>query len=60
MPTYRIPASLFIDAENIHAAIQSATLYLDEASVALPNWGNITAVDIEVHEAEECPLTPED
>ena len=58
MPTYRIPASLYVEAENVHAALQAATLYLDEAATLLPNWGTITAVDVEIHQAEECPPVP--
>ena len=58
MPTYRSPASLYVEAENVHAALQSATLYLDEAATLLPNWGTITAVDVETHQAEECPPFP--
>ena len=60
MPTYRIPASLYVEAETVHAALQSATLYLDEAATLLPNWGSITAVDVEVQQAEECPPFPVD
>ena len=66
MPTYRIPASLYIEAEDVHAAIQTATTYLDEASYRLANdgfdrtWGTITAVDVETHQAEECPPIPAD
>ena len=58
MPTYRIPASLYVEAENVHAALQTVTLYLDEAATLLPNWGTITAVDVEIHQAEECPPFP--
>jgi len=60
MPTYRIPASLYIEAEDVHAAIQLATTYLDEASYLLTNWDTITAVDVETHQAEECPTIPAD
>jgi hypothetical protein len=60
MPTYRIPASLYIEAEDVHAAMQTATTYLDEASYLLTNWETITAVDVETDQAEECPPGPVD
>lgn len=52
MPTYRIPASLYIEAENVHAALQTATKYLDDAANELydpygSDYPGLVAVDVE-------------
>jgi hypothetical protein len=60
MPTYRIPASLYVEAENVHAALQTVTQYLDDAAhdLASEAYPGLVAVDVEVHQAEECPSVP--
>ena len=60
MPTYRIPASLYVEAENIHAALQTVTQYLDDAAhdLASEAYPGLVAVDVETHQAEECPPVP--
>lgn len=62
MPTYRIPASLYIEAEDVHAALQTATLYLDDAAHVLRDYvkayPGLSAVDVDTHLAEECPPFP--
>lgn len=62
MPTYRIPASLYVEAENVHAALQTVTQYLDDAAhdLASEAYPGLVAVDVEVHQAEECPPFPVD
>lgn len=60
MPTYRIPASLYVEAENVHAALQTVTQYLDDAAhdLASEAYPGLVAVDVETHLAEECPPVP--
>jgi len=60
MPTYRIPASLYVEAENVHAALQTVTQYLDDAAhdLASEAYPGLVAVDVETHQAEECPPVP--
>ncbi len=63
MPTYRIPASLYVEAENVHAALQTVTQYLDDAAHVLhepcgSHYPGLVAVDVETHQAEECPPVP--
>ena len=57
MPSYRIPASLYIESENVHAALQTATKYLDDAAhdLASEAYPGLVAVDVDTHLAEECP-----
>lgn len=63
MPTYRIPASLYVEAENVEAALHIVTEYLDDAAYVLSSgvyfdtnrYPDIVAVDVEAHQAEECP-----
>ena len=63
MPTYRIPASLYVEAENVHAALHTVTQYLDDAAHVLRDFASeaypgLVAVDVETHQAEECPPFP--
>ena len=60
MPTYRIPASLYVEAENVHAALHTVTQYLDDAAhdLASEAYPGLVAVDVETHQAEECPPVP--
>ena len=62
MPTYRIPASLYVEAETVHGALQTATMYLDDAAHVLRDfvkaYPGLVAVDVDTHLAEECPPVP--
>lgn len=62
MPTYRIPVNFYVEAVTVADAAYKLAEYLDYAShlvTPLVRGGeDIMGVDVEVHQAEECPPVP--